>query len=110
MGAEQFDGSGARRFRQHGVDHRQHGIGLRFNQLSSDAVTLGYPRAFIEQARSFREGFEIQFHCHATQRFQMFDGGGEQRWAFRAAQEFQLLGHAKTKPLARHAKGAGVVP
>ncbi len=79
------------------LDHRQYRVGLGFDQFAGDAVAFGHPGPFIEQAGGFEEGGEVDLDGLAAEGLESFDGGGEQRRALGAAEEFQLFGHAETK-------------
>ncbi len=106
---EQLHGGGARCLFQYRLYHRQDGVGLLLDQLARHAVAFGDPGAFVEQACSFEEGGEVHFHRLAANGFQVFDGGGEQRRAFLAAEKLRVLRHAEAEGF-HPAEGRAVVP
>ena len=72
--AEGIDTTDGGCFFQHRLDHRQDGLRLLLNQCAGDAVAFCHPGAGIQQARSFEEGREVDFHRFAAQGFELLDG------------------------------------
>ncbi len=66
-------------------------VGLRVEEFADGEVALGHPGAFVEQARGFEEGREIDLHRCAAQRLHASHRCAEQPFRLGVAEELEIL-------------------
>ncbi len=90
------------------ASHRVQGLGLCFDEGTDRRVTLGHPRALVQQPGDVAEGRQIDLDRHAAQRAQVLDRLCELSSPAVVAVEDQVLRPRHTEAERRRAEVAAV--